>query len=141
MYKETNKLSVCISFNIVMGKGSDLSELQKGMIISFRTKGGSISETAKFVNCSRAAVVKVYREWTNSTVMNNRRGNCGTPRAIDVRGERRLRRCVKANRYATVEQLTVQMNRGQPDSCLSQQFSGQSCCVWGSEVDGCLHPC
>ncbi|KFM66230.1 Transposable element Tcb1 transposase, partial [Stegodyphus mimosarum] len=82
------------------------------MIIGFRVKGGSISETAEFVNCSRAAVVKVYRAWQNGTVQNQRRGKCGAPRAIDDRGERRLRRCVRADRRATVEQLTTKMNQG-----------------------------
>ncbi|KAJ8866357.1 hypothetical protein PR048_032200 [Dryococelus australis] len=72
----------------------------------------SISETATFVNCSRASVVKVYREWTNGTIGNNRRGNRRAPRDTDVRGERRLRWCMKTNRQATVEQLTVQMNQG-----------------------------
>ncbi|KAJ8870727.1 hypothetical protein PR048_029752 [Dryococelus australis] len=52
----------------------------------------------------------VFREWTNGIIGNNQRGNCGAPRAIDVTGERRLQRCVKANRQATVEQLTVQWN-------------------------------
>ncbi|KAJ8882846.1 hypothetical protein PR048_014660 [Dryococelus australis] len=52
-----------------------------------------------------ASVVKVYREWTNRTIGSYRHGNCGAPSVIDVRGERRLRRCVKANRKATVEQL------------------------------------
>ncbi|GFU67693.1 transposable element Tcb1 transposase [Trichonephila clavipes] len=69
-------------------------------------------ETAEFVNCSRAAVVKVYRAWQNGTVQNQRRGKCGAPRAIDDRGERRLRRCVRADRRATVEQLTPKMNQG-----------------------------
>ncbi|KFM59722.1 Transposable element Tcb1 transposase, partial [Stegodyphus mimosarum] len=82
------------------------------MITGFRAKGGSISETALFVNCSRAAVVKVYRAWQNGTVQNQRRGKCGAPRAIDDRGERRLRRCVRADRRATVEQLTTKMNQG-----------------------------
>ncbi|GBN27246.1 hypothetical protein AVEN_234878-1 [Araneus ventricosus] len=82
------------------------------MIIGFRAKGGSISETANFVNCSCASVVKVYRAWKFGTIQNQRRGTCGAPRAIDDRGERRLRRCVRANRRATVEQLTVQMNQG-----------------------------
>ncbi|GFX41209.1 transposable element Tcb1 transposase [Trichonephila clavipes] len=80
-------------------------------IIGFRAKGGSISETAEFVNCSRATVVKVYRAWQNGTVQNQRRGKCGAPRAIDDRGERRLRRCVRADRRATVEQLTTKMNQ------------------------------
>ncbi|GFV38072.1 probable RNA-directed DNA polymerase from transposon X-element [Trichonephila clavipes] len=93
-------------------KRSDLSDVQKGMIIGFRAKGGSISETAEFVNRSRATVVKVYRAWQNGTVQNQRRGKCGAPRAIDDRGERRLRRCVRADRRATVEQLTTKMNQG-----------------------------
>ncbi|GBM91921.1 hypothetical protein AVEN_132271-1 [Araneus ventricosus] len=73
------------------------------MIIGFRAKGGRISETANFLNCSRAAVVKIYRTWQY--------GTCGAPRAIDDRGERRLRRCVRANRREIVEQLTAQMNQ------------------------------
>ncbi|GBM27482.1 hypothetical protein AVEN_205269-1 [Araneus ventricosus] len=94
-----------------MQKRSDLPDVQKGMIIGFRAKGGSISETANFVNCSRAAVVKVYRPWQYGTIQNQRRGTYGAPRAIDDRGERRLRRCIRANRRATVEQLTAQMNQ------------------------------
>ncbi|GBM10598.1 hypothetical protein AVEN_21921-1 [Araneus ventricosus] len=102
-----------------MQKRSDLSDVQKGMIIGFWAKGGSISETANFENCSRAAVVKVYREWQYGTIQNQRRGTCGTPRAIDDRGERRLRRCVRANRRATVEQLTAQMKQGATKSVSS----------------------
>ncbi|GBL93184.1 hypothetical protein AVEN_46362-1 [Araneus ventricosus] len=100
-----------------MQKRSDLSDVQKGLIIGFRAKGGSISETANFVNCSRAAVVKVYRAWQYGTIQNQRRGTCGAPRAIDDRGERRLRRCVRAN--TTVEQLTAQMNQGATKSVSS----------------------
>ncbi|GBM51932.1 hypothetical protein AVEN_1513-1 [Araneus ventricosus] len=95
-----------------MQKRRDLSDVQKGMIIGFRAKDGSISEAANFVNCSRAAVVKVYRAWQYGTIQNQRRGTCGAPRAIDDRGERRVRRCVRANRRATVEQLAAQMNQG-----------------------------
>ncbi|GFT70127.1 transposable element Tcb1 transposase [Trichonephila clavipes] len=95
-----------------MQKRSDLSDVQKGMIMGFRAKGGSISEMAEFVNCSRATVVKVYRAWQNGTVQSQRRGKCGAPRAIDDRGERRLWRCVRADRRATVEQLTTKMNQG-----------------------------
>ncbi|GBM14516.1 hypothetical protein AVEN_101161-1 [Araneus ventricosus] len=102
-----------------MQKRSDLSDVQKGMIIGFRDKGGSISETANFVNCSRAAVVKVYRARQYGAIQNQRRGTCGAPRAIDDRGERRLRRCVRANRRATVEQLIAQMNQGATKSVSS----------------------
>ncbi|GBO41885.1 hypothetical protein AVEN_180689-1, partial [Araneus ventricosus] len=78
-----------------------------------------ISETANFVNCSRAAVVKVYRAWKYGTIQNQRRGTCDAPRAIDDRGERRLRRCVRANRRATVEQLTAQMDQAATKSVSS----------------------
>ncbi|GBN66291.1 hypothetical protein AVEN_102345-1 [Araneus ventricosus] len=78
-----SRASESISIVGVMQKRSDLSDVQKGMIIGFRAKGGSISETANFVNCSRAAVVKLYREWQYGTIQNQRRGTCGAPRAID----------------------------------------------------------
>ncbi|XP_071036417.1 uncharacterized protein [Parasteatoda tepidariorum] len=101
-----------------MQKRSDLSDEQKGMIIDFMAKGGSISETANFVNCLRAAVVKVYRAWQNDTIQNQRGGTCA-PRAIEDIGERRQRRCVRVNRRATIEQLTTQMNQGATKSVSS----------------------
>ncbi|GFU26175.1 transposable element Tcb1 transposase [Trichonephila clavipes] len=76
------------------------------MIIDFRARGGSISEKAKFVSCSRTAVVKVYRAWQNGTIQNQQSFKCGALRAINDRDERRLQRCVRANRRASVEQLT-----------------------------------
>ncbi|XP_055932068.1 uncharacterized protein LOC129962346 [Argiope bruennichi] len=93
-----------------MQKRSDLSDLQKGMIIGFRDKGGSISEMANFINCSRADGVKVYRALQNGTVQNQRHGKCGAPWTIDGRDERRLRRYF-SNRCAAMEQLTAQMNQ------------------------------
>ncbi|GBO16109.1 hypothetical protein AVEN_19151-1 [Araneus ventricosus] len=119
VYKGCPRTSESISIVGVMQKRSDLSDVQKGMIIGFRAKGGSISETANFLNFSRAAVVKIYRAWQYGTIQNQRRGTCGAPRPIDGRGERRLRRCVRANRLATVEQLTAQMNQGATKSVSS----------------------
>lgn len=75
-----------------MPKQRDLCDVQKGMIIGFQAKGGSISEMANYVTCSRAAVVKVYHAWQNGTIQNQRRGKCGAPQAIDDRGERWLQR-------------------------------------------------
>ena len=63
VYKGCVRASENISIVGVMQKRSDLSDVQKGMIIGFQAKGRSISETAEFVNCSRAVVVKVYRAW------------------------------------------------------------------------------
>ncbi|XP_055944462.1 uncharacterized protein LOC129975424 [Argiope bruennichi] len=111
MYKVRCRHSENTSVLAVVQKRSDLSDVQKDMIIVFVDKGGGISETANFINCSRAAVMKIYHAWQNGTIQKQLRGKCGTPRAIDGRGERRLWRCVRANRCATVEQLTTQMNQ------------------------------
>ncbi|GFU10753.1 transposable element Tcb1 transposase [Trichonephila clavipes] len=91
-------------------------------------------ETAEFVNCSRATVVKVYHAWQNGTVQNQGRGKCGAPRAIDDRGERRLRRCVRADRRATVEQLTTKMNQGATKS-VSQTTIQRTLLRLGLEAD------
>ncbi|GFU65334.1 transposable element Tcb1 transposase [Trichonephila clavipes] len=92
-----------------MQKRSNLSDVQKGMTIGFKAKDGS--RMAKFVNCSRVGMVKVYQAWQNVTVLSQRRGKCGAPWAIDDRNEWRLRRRVRMNKRSTVEQLITQMNQ------------------------------
>ena len=82
------------------------------MIIDFRAKCESISETAKFVKSSCTALVKAYRAWQNGTVQNQQCDEYGAPRTIEDRDERRLRRCFRANRHAIVEKMTAQMNQG-----------------------------
>ncbi|GBN02497.1 hypothetical protein AVEN_185897-1 [Araneus ventricosus] len=94
-----------------MGKSRDLTDIEKGMIIGYRARGGGISETAAFVKCSRSVVVNVYNNCKNQEDAQSRRANYGAPRAINDRGERRLRRLVKSNRRATVDTLTAQMNQ------------------------------
>lgn len=85
-----------------MQKRSDLSYIQKGMFVGFRAKGRSISETANFINCSRAAVVKVYCEWQNSTTENQRRDKCNASQSIDDKVEQQLPTCIRANKRATI---------------------------------------
>ncbi|GBO43472.1 hypothetical protein AVEN_143143-1 [Araneus ventricosus] len=46
----------------------------------------------------------IYRVQRSPNAKPKRRGTCGAPRAIDDRGEPRLRRCVRADRRATSEQ-------------------------------------
>ncbi|GFX07735.1 hypothetical protein TNCV_4160041 [Trichonephila clavipes] len=79
-------------------KRNDSSDFQKVMIISFQAKGGSISVTAKFVNCSHAVVVKVYpAKWDRC------------PKSVTcTTGHRRQRSTtvVWANRRATVKPLS-----------------------------------
>ncbi|GBM15470.1 hypothetical protein AVEN_142128-1 [Araneus ventricosus] len=95
----------------VLDKSHDLTDIEKDMIIGYRARGGSISETAAFMKCSPSAVVNVYNNWKNQEGVQSRRTNCGEPRAINDRGERRLRRLVKSDRCATVDTLTAQMNQ------------------------------
>ncbi|GFX63346.1 transposable element Tcb1 transposase [Trichonephila clavipes] len=63
-----------------------------------------------------AIVVKVYRAWQNGTIQQELRDKCGAPRGRDDGGELRLKTYVRANRYATVEQLTTQMIQGATNS-------------------------
>lgn len=58
------------------------------MIIGFRAIGGSISETANFINCSRATMVRVYHAWQTGTIENRLCDKYSAPRTIDDRGER-----------------------------------------------------
>ncbi|GBO31351.1 hypothetical protein AVEN_185161-1 [Araneus ventricosus] len=88
-----------------MGKSRDLLDTEKGMII------GYISETPAFVKCSRSSIVNVYNNWKNQDGGQSRHLNCGAPRAINGRGERRLRSLVKSDRRATVDTLRAQMNQ------------------------------
>ncbi|GBO15056.1 hypothetical protein AVEN_233657-1 [Araneus ventricosus] len=64
-------------------------------------------------------IAKTQNCLASYTIQNQRRGTCGAPRAIDDGDERRLWRCVRANRRATVEQLTAQMNQGATKSVSS----------------------
>ncbi|GBL76534.1 hypothetical protein AVEN_86457-1 [Araneus ventricosus] len=107
-----------------MGKSRDLTDFEKGMNIGYRARGGGISETAAFVKCSRSAQVNVYNNWKNHEGVQSRRANCGAPRAINDRGERRLRRLVKSDRRSTVDAWTAQMNqKAIQDNCATHSIA------------------
>lgn len=95
-----------------MGKKSDLTEFQRGMIVGARCVGTSISKTAALVKCSRAAVVNVYKEWTIKQKTGSQRQTCGRHRVLNARSERRLARVVQRNRRATVRQIASHLNQG-----------------------------
>lgn len=57
----------------------ELSEFDKGQIVVARELGLSVSQTAKMVGCSRAAVVRAYRQWYEEGL----RLRAGRPRLID----------------------------------------------------------
>lgn len=111
-----------------MQKWSNLSDIQKGMIVGFRAKAGSISEMANFVNCSHATMVKVYHAWQNDTIKNQQHGKCGIPRDIDD-SKRWLQRCLWANEHTTVEQLTAEMNQKATNRASSMTVQWTLLCI------------
>lgn len=66
IYKGCSRISENIAIVGVMQKRSELSHVQKGMIIGFRDKVGIIFETANSVNSSYAAKVNIYHAWHNA---------------------------------------------------------------------------
>nr|XP_042900093.1 uncharacterized protein LOC122269731 [Parasteatoda tepidariorum] len=95
-----------------MGKKSDLTEFQRGIIVGARCVGTSIGKTAALVKCSRAAVVNVYKEWTIKQKTGSQHQTCGRHRVLNARSERRLARVVQRNRRATVRQIASDLNQG-----------------------------
>nr|XP_042908339.1 uncharacterized protein LOC122271383 [Parasteatoda tepidariorum] len=95
-----------------MGKKSDLTEFQRGMIMGARCVGTSISKTAALVKCSRAAVVNVYKEWTIKQKTGSQRQTCGRHRVLNARSKRMLAGVVQRNRRATVRQIASDLNQG-----------------------------
>lgn len=59
----------------------ELTDFDKGQVVVAREMGLSVSETAKMVGCSRAAVVRAYRQWYEEGL----RLRAGRPRTIDPR--------------------------------------------------------
>lgn len=95
-----------------MGRRKDLSLFDKDQIVMARRLGRSISETARLVGCSRAAVVRIYQQWSEEGQIQNRRQGVGRPRLIDDKGQQKLWQLVETNERATVAQITEHFNMG-----------------------------
>ncbi|KAK3560711.1 hypothetical protein QTP86_014737, partial [Hemibagrus guttatus] len=57
-------------------------------------------------------VVSIYQKWSKEGTVVNRRQGHGRSRLTDPRGERRLARVVRSNRWATVAQTAEEVNAG-----------------------------
>ena len=83
------KHSVTIRLNVRMGKTSDLSNFEHGLIGARRT-GSSISETDGLLGVSCTTVSRVYRQWWVKQKTSSQRQSCGCKQLFDERGQRRM---------------------------------------------------
>ncbi len=95
-----------------MGKKGDLSDFERGMFVSARWAGLSISKTADLLGFSHITISRVYREWYEKDKISSKRQLCGRKCLVDVRGQRRIGRLVRDDRKPTVTQITTRYNQG-----------------------------
>lgn len=88
-----------------------------------KSQGTSINQTAAFMKCSRADVVKVFKDRTVSQKAGSQCAICSCYWIMKVQAEWRLSRLVKGNRRATVQQIRANLNEG---SC--QMISEHNIC-------------
>jgi len=98
--------------NVRMGKKSDLSNFECGMVVGARQAGLSISQSAQLLGFSRATISSVYKEWFEMRKTSSMWQSCGQKCLVDVRGQRRMGRLIQADRRATLTEITTRYNRG-----------------------------
>ncbi len=78
-----------------MGKNSDLSDFECGIVVGARRTGLSISKTADLLVFSRTTISRVYRELSEKEKIYCERQLCGRKCLVDVRGQRRMGRLIE----------------------------------------------
>ena len=69
-----------------MGKKSDLSDFERGMIVGARHAGSRISETSTLLGFSRTTLSRVYQEWCDKQKTSVQQQPCGQKQLVDERG-------------------------------------------------------
>ena len=113
-----------------MGKKSDLSDFERGMIVGARRAGSSVSKTADVLGFSRTTVSRVFREWSEKQKTSSNRRSCGRKPLVDERGERRMARIVQSNIRATTKEITTEFNNG-TQKVISERTAYRTLCRMG----------
>ncbi|GFT82124.1 HTH_Tnp_Tc3_2 domain-containing protein [Trichonephila clavipes] len=72
----------------------------------------SISEIVRQLGFPRLTVSRVYEEYMDGEQKTRDRANCKEQLALEVSGEKRLRRIVRSQRGQTLAHITTQLNVG-----------------------------
>ncbi len=86
------------------------------MVVGARQAGLSNPETADLLEFSCMTISRVYREWTEKEKISSEQQFCGWKWLVDARGQRRKARLARADRKATVTQITTLYNQGMQKS-------------------------
>ncbi|KAJ8272878.1 hypothetical protein GJAV_G00094490 [Gymnothorax javanicus] len=93
-----------------MGKTSDLSDFDRGMIVGARSCGASVSQTANLLGFSRTTVSRVYKEWREKQKTSSERQSCGRKLLVNENSEKIIDTIIKADRMATSAEITAAYN-------------------------------
>ncbi|XP_015463034.3 uncharacterized protein LOC107197795 [Astyanax mexicanus] len=113
-----------------MGKKSDLSDFDRGMIVGARRAGCSVSKTADSLGFSRTTVSRVFREWNQKQKTTTNRRSCGRKPLVDEGGQKKMLKIVQANIRATTKQITDAFNDG-TQRVISERTAYRTLCRMG----------